>query len=235
MNYQYWKRELNGEYVKKQDFYEVERESEVELFLTSIPDPIFYVDIESLQETAEDMHENVMKCTRKKEGLSYYDRLEKQVYSACGEHLINILDRKHMYEIQAEGERTEYIAGHQEFIDRGDYIELAKPVIFRDSTIHAIEKYGSPVKLFVSEAFDYADKLNIEKMGGFSDWRVPSHDELRYLKSIQDKCGINFKGDRYMSSEFAFMHGQITALLGDPEKCHESRQNCSGYYVICVR
>ena len=235
MNYQYWKRELNGEYVKKQDFYEVERESEVESFLTSIPDPIFYADIESLQETAEDMHERIKGGVYKKEGLSYYERLEKQVFGDSAEPLIRILERKHMYETQAEGERREYIAGHQEFIDRGDYIELVKPVVFSDSTIHAIEKYGSPVKVSIGEGFEYADKLNVEKMGGFSDWRVPSHDELRYLKSIQDKCGINFKGDRYMSSKFAFMHGQITAVLGDPEKCHESRLKRSGYYVICVR
>ena len=235
MNYQYWKRELNGEYVKKQDFYEVERESEVESFLTSIPDPIFYVDIESLQETAEDMHERIRGGVYKKEGLSYYERLEKQVFGDSAEPLIRILERKHMYETQAEGERREYIAGHQEFIDRGDYIELAKPVVFSDSTIHAIEKYGFPVKVSIGEGFEYADKLNVEKMGGFSDWHVPSHDELRYLKSIQDKCGINFKGDRYMSSKFAFMHGQITAVLGDPEKCHESRLKRSGYYVICVR
>jgi len=131
---------------------------------------------------------------------------------------------------------TEMLKNSDEFIDRGDYIELAEPVkLDSGKTIHAIEKYGSPVKLDVCDAFRYADKLNIEKMGGFEDWHVPSPEELKYLRSVQDKCGINFKGDCYMSSKFMFMIGWLHLILGNPEKRHESRLNRGYYYVICVR
>ena len=233
MNYQYWKRERNGNYVKKQDFYDVGTEAEVESFFTSIPDPIFYVDLESLQETALEMYE---RLNDKDEDSGYYRRLKKQVYGDSEEPLTRILERKHMYETPAEETRTEFIGEHQQFIDRGDYIELAKPVVINDwTTIHAIEKYGLPEKVTSpSEAFDYADKLNLEKFGGFSDWRLPDREELLYLKSVQDECGINFKGGKYLSSYITTMFW-FTCLLGHPENCAEGSQNKKGYYVICVR
>ena len=233
MNYQYWKRERNGNYVKKQDFYDVGTEAEVESFFTSIPDPIFYVDLESLQETALEMYE---RLNDKDEDSGYYRRLKKQVYGDSEEPLTRILERKHMYETPAEETRTEFIGEHQQFIDRGDYIELAKPVVINDwTTIHAIEKYGLPEKVTSpSEAFDYADKLNLEKFGGFSDWRLPDREELLYLKSVQDECGINFKGGKYLPSYITTMFW-FTCLLGHPENCAEGSQNKKGYYVICVR
>lgn len=142
---------------------------------------------------------------------------------------------------QADSPETDQVfneisKNYADFIDRGDYIELAEPVkLDSGKTIHAIEKYGSPVKLHVPDAFRYADKLNIEKMGGFDDWHLPDPAELKYLRSVQDKCGINFKGDCYMSSKFMFMIGWLHLILGNPEKRHESRLNRGYYYVICVR
>ena len=233
MNYQYWKRYRDGNYIKLQDFYHVGSEAGVESFLTSIPDPIFYVDLESLLETAREMYE---RLSDKDEDSGYYRRLKKQVYGDSEEPLTRILERKHMYETPAEETRTEFIDEHQQFIDRGDYIELAKPVVINDwTTIHAIEKYGLPEKVTSpSEAFDYADKLNSEKFGGFSDWRVPSREELKYLQSVQDECGIKFEGRRYISSYHTIMY-LFTCVLGHPENCVEGSEEKRGYYVICVR
>ena len=125
----------------------------------------------------------------------------------------------------------------ENFIDRGDYIELAKPVVINDrTTIHAIEKYGSPEGVMsIKEAYDYAKKLNAEKMGGFSDWRLPNRYELKYLKSVQDECGINFKGGKYASARDGLIMGYFTIVLGHPENCGENSRNQKGYYVICVR
>ena len=234
MNYQYWKRYRDGEYIKLQDFYHVGTEAEVESFFTSIPDPIFYVDLESLQETALEMYE---RLNDKDEDSGYYRRLKKQVYGDSAEPLARILARKHMYETQVEKSRTEFIGEHQQFIDRGDYIELAKPVVINDwTTIHAIEKYGSPKGVMsIKEAYDYAEKLNAEKMGGFSDWRLPDREELKYLKSVQDECGINFKGGKYASARDGLIMGYFTIVLGHPENCGENSRNQKGYYVICVR
>ena len=233
MNYQYWKRGFNGDYIKKQDFYDVGTEAEVESFFTSIPDPIFYVDLESLQETALEMYE---RLNDKDENSGYYRRLKKQVYGDSAEPSARILERKHMYETPVEKSRTEFIGEHQKFIDRGDYIELAKPVVINDwTTIHAIEKYGLPEKVTSpSKAFDYADKLNSEKFGGFSDWRLPDREELKYLQSVQDECGIKFRGGKYLSSYITTMFW-YTCLLGDPENCVEGSRDKKGYYVICVR
>ena len=233
MNYQYWKRYRDGEYIKLQDFYHVGSEAAVESFLTSIPDPIFYVDLESLQETAREMYE---RLGDKDKDSGYYRRLKKQVYGDSAEPSARILERKHMYETPVEKSRTEFIGEHQKFIDRGDYIELAKPVVINDwTTIHAIEKHGLPEKVTSpSKAFDYADKLNSEKFRGFSDWRLPDREELKYLQSVQDECGIKFRGGKYLSSYITTMFW-YTCLLGDPENCVDDSRNQKGYYVICVR
>ena len=233
MNYQYWKRYRDGEYIKLQDFYHVGSEAGVESFLTSIPDPIFYVDLESLLETAREMYE---RLGDKDKDSGYYRRLKKQVYGDSAEPMTRILERKHMYETPAEGTRTEFIGEHQKFIDRGEYIELAKPVVLEHSTIHAIEKYGSPKGVMsIKEAYDYAKKLNAEKMGGFSDWRLPNRYELKYLKSVQDECGIDFKGMKYASARDSLIMYYFTIVLGHPENCAESSQKQRGLYVICVR
>ena len=122
------------------------------------------------------------------------------------------------------------------FVDRGDYIELKKPAYVFGYVIHAIEKYGSPEGVMsIKEAYDYAKKLNAEKMGGFSDWRLPNRYELKYLKSVQDECGINFKGMKYASARDSLIMYYFTIVLGHPENCAESSQKQRGLYVICVR
>ena len=72
------------------------------------------------------------------------------------------------------------------FIDRGDYIELGKPI----GNIHMIEKWN---KLSVNyyEAEEYAKNL---RLGGFDDWRLPCLNEIQIVLKISDLYGIE-KGD----------------------------------------
>ncbi|MBO4699939.1 acyl carrier protein [bacterium] len=70
------------------------------------------------------------------------------------------------------------------FIDRGDYIELKEPI----GNIRMIEKVCSPHEMNWYEAIQYAENL---RKGGFTDWRVPTKDELLEIYKIKDICGIH--------------------------------------------
>jgi len=72
------------------------------------------------------------------------------------------------------------------FIDRGDYIELKKPIC----GISMIQKYPSENEMEWEESQKYAEQLRI---GGFCGWRVPSIEELEILYKIKDVCGIKEK------------------------------------------
>lgn len=69
-------------------------------------------------------------------------------------------------------------------IDRGDYIELIRPVL----GIRMIEKECSSNFMTWDQAMQYAKNL---RKGGFSDWRVPTKEELLEISKIKDICGIN--------------------------------------------
>ena len=69
-------------------------------------------------------------------------------------------------------------------VDKGDYIELSPAI----GNIRMIAKKRSPEELTWDEAFDYAKKL---RTGGFSDWRVPTKEELEIIYKIKDRCGIS--------------------------------------------
>ena len=70
-------------------------------------------------------------------------------------------------------------------IDRGDYIELVHPV----GNIRMIEKMCSPNEMTWYDAMQYAKNL---RKGGFSDWRVPTLQELNEIYKIKYFCGINY-------------------------------------------
>ena len=66
-------------------------------------------------------------------------------------------------------------------IDRGDYIELSKPI----GNIHMIEKgYKSSVNYY--EAEEYAKNL---RLGGFDDWRIPTDVEHIIIREIKEIFG----------------------------------------------
>ena len=114
----------------------------------------------------------------------------------------------------------------ENFIDRGDYYELAIPI----GSIHAIEKRikkERPYKM----AKNYASQCRI---GGFSDWRFPTIDELELLC---DKC------PHIMRSIVGSVYG-IAKILSSSSYCVwyqgsyfsiQNVSNCSSYCVFCVR
>ena len=68
--------------------------------------------------------------------------------------------------------------------DWGNYIAL-NPTI---NGILMIETDVPKYKMHWREAENYAKKLN---KGGYSDWRLPTTDELKIIYKIKDCCGIN--------------------------------------------
>lgn len=71
----------------------------------------------------------------------------------------------------------------ENFIDRGDYIELKKPI----GNIRMIEKGSSNYMMDWNHAIEYAENL---RKGGFYDWRIPTKEELQIIYKIKDGCGI---------------------------------------------
>ena len=75
------------------------------------------------------------------------------------------------------------------FIDRGDYIEVIPPL----GTIRMIQKGSAEVPMNWHDAMEYAKNL---KLGGFTDWHIPTIEELYELYKIQKICGIE-KSDEF--------------------------------------
>lgn len=74
--------------------------------------------------------------------------------------------------------------------DWGNYIAL-NPTI---NGILMIETDIPKYKMHWREAENYAKELN---KGGYSDWRLPTTDELKIIYKIKDLCGINSNLDFY--------------------------------------
>ena len=77
---------------------------------------------------------------------------------------------------------------HCEFIDKGDYIEVIPPIDYKDNDreilIQMIEKGCSGKAMNWKDANKYAKQLT---KGGFSDWRIPTVDELKIIYKFKDK------------------------------------------------
>ncbi|MBR6244576.1 DUF1566 domain-containing protein [bacterium] len=91
------------------------------------------------------------------------------------------------------------------FIDRGDYIELVRPI----GTIRMIQKGMAQNAMNWHEAMDYAKNLNL---GGFTDWHVPTIEELKAIYKIQKICGIDKSDDAWFWSS--------SPSKGDPESAN---------------
>ena len=114
------------------------------------------------------------------------------------------------------------------FIDRGDYIELRNPI----GNIRMIEKVCSPDTNNWNEASLYAQNL---RKGGFTDWRLPTKDELLEIYKIKDICGINKNEYWFWSSSPAELYGYaVDVCFNDGHVGLDIK--CTGLaYFRCVR
>jgi hypothetical protein len=67
----------------------------------------------------------------------------------------------------------------ENFIDYGDYIELRVPV----DGIKMITKIAGKMSWNTAEASSKKSKI-----GGLSDWRLPTKEELKHLYQIREVC-----------------------------------------------
>ena len=92
------------------------------------------------------------------------------------------------------------------FIDRGDYIEVIPPI----GTIRMIQKGSAEIPMNWHDAMEYAKNL---KLGGFTDWHIPTIEELKTIYKIQKICGI----DR--SDEFWFWSSSTSSEDSNTASC----------------
>lgn len=97
------------------------------------------------------------------------------------------------------------VAGPQRFIEKGPQ------VVFDTKTkLYWLKKDSWQDKgkfLNWHESRDYADKKNMRKIGGFHDWRLPTHDEAATLfdKSVSN----NAKGGHPIHIDAIFPEGSF--------------------------
>ena len=107
----------------------------------------------------------------------------------------------------------------ENFIDRGDYYELSIPI----GSICMIEK-PSNVSRHYNLAKDYHKKC---RAGGFSDWRLPTIDELEMIFKARPFKSVH--GDFLSSSSYCYERkGYIDDRTG---KVYDFGE----YKVFCVR
>ena len=136
-------------------------------------------------------------------------------------------DEEAPFFVNGMASRLNEIYSPSNFKDRGDYIELVKPI----GNINMIEKNCFGFLLSWKDAMLYA-KTVIK--GGFNDWRVPTLDEMISLYKIKDVCGINKLDDWFWTSsenEDGFTASRVSFYGG-----HVSNGTKTGkYYVRCIR
>ena len=106
----------------------------------------------------------------------------------------------------------------ENFIERGDYIELKNPIF----GIKMIQKWCEFVRW--DDAKNYSQNLGL---GGFVDWRIPTLNELKALKSIINICDCPYQYYIFWCStrqSFDFDSGKV-------KNCGNSDYN----FVRCVR
>ena len=92
------------------------------------------------------------------------------------------------------------------FIDRGDYIEVIPPI----GTIRMIQKGSAEIPMNWHDDMEYAKNL---KLGGFTDWHIPTIEELKELYKIQKICGIE------KSDEFWFWSSSTSSEDSNTASC----------------
>ena len=118
-----------------------------------------------------------------------------------------------------------------QIVDKGDYIELSPAI----GNIRMIEKGYSSGRMNWNDAMQYAKNL---RKGGFSDWRVPTKEELVMIYKIKDRCGISV-------DHFAFFFWSSSTYTDDTDAAwivnfdlgyidYAGKAN-DDIYVCCVR
>lgn len=116
------------------------------------------------------------------------------------------------------------------FIDRGDYIEVVPPL----GTIRMIQKGSAETPMNWHDAMEYAKNL---KLGGFTDWHIPTIEELKAIYKIQKICGID------KSDEFWFWSSSDSQKDPDSASCigfFKGKNDCNNKIknlgdIRCVR
>ena len=125
------------------------------------------------------------------------------------------------------GAETSKLFSPENFRDRGDYIELVKPI----ENIRMIEKNCFGFLLAWKDAMLYAKTV---MKGGYRDWRVPTMEEMIVIYKIKDICGINKLDDWFWSSSEC--EGGLNAWRVSMHAGFTSNGIKTGkYYVRCVR
>ena len=122
---------------------------------------------------------------------------------------------------------TNKLFAPENFIYRGDYIELVNPI----ENIRMIEKNCFGFLLSWKDAMIYAQTV---MKGGYRDWRVPTMEELVVIYKIKDVCGINKCDDWFWSSSEC--DGGLNAWRVSMHAGFSSNGVKTGkYYVRCIR
>ena len=119
---------------------------------------------------------------------------------------------------------------YHNFIDRGDYIEVIPPI----GTIRMIQKGSAEVPMNWHDAMEYAKNL---KLGGFTDWHIPTIEELKEIYKIRKICGIE------KSDEFWFWSSSTSSEDSNTASCigfFKGKKDCNNKIknlgdIRCVR
>ena len=122
------------------------------------------------------------------------------------------------------------------YIDKGDYIELVHPV----GNIRMIQKDCIREKgwLFSYSRFDWEEAMKLAKelgIGGFSDWRVPTKEELEIIYKIKDICGIKKNDDWFWSSSIRSDNTDCPWIVSFEDGYVFDDYKSYSYHVRCVR
>ena len=113
------------------------------------------------------------------------------------------------------------------FKDKGDYIELVRPI----GNIKKIQK--SCVKRNFSNAEKYANNLDLD---GHKGWRLPTKEELLEIDKIKDICGIEKVSGIFWDSTGGTSNFGKSLSKGFFSAFKVVDQNASNeYYVRCVK
>ena len=126
-------------------------------------------------------------------------------------------------------EEVQIMFNPNNYIDKGDYIELVHPV----GNIRMIEKFCSVELMTWNDAMQYAKNL---RKGGFSDWRLPTKEELLEIYKIKVICGINRSnsGVFWSSSTIAY-NTNIAWYMNFNLGLVDNFNKSNNLYVRCVR